>query len=126
MQLLCPEAWQQELVCLLCEEPSVLGLLQLLQQLPGIAWPQQQQQECAEAQDAGCSSLPGTDAAADKQHSQEDLTWPGLEEWCQPGWHDAAPSSTTAPEGPAQEAHRRTNQLLTQDTSAVSVVRFVV
>ena len=45
LQLLCPQPWQQRVVLLLVEEPSVLGMLKLLQQLPGLALQADQQHQ---------------------------------------------------------------------------------
>lgn len=84
LQLLCPEAWQQELVCLLAQEPSVLGLVQLLQQLPGLSLRQQQDSPAHKA--CTTAELPGTGAtaaAADAVSSAAALTWPDPEEWGQ-------------------------------------------
>lgn len=84
LQLLCPEAWQRELVCLLAQEPSVLGLIQLLQQLPGLALRQQQDSPAHKA--CTTAEVPGagaTAAAADAISSAAALTWPDPEEWGQ-------------------------------------------
>jgi hypothetical protein len=85
-QLLCPQPWQQQLVATLAQEPSLLGLLQLLQQLPGVAdcrsqQPQQLQQLGARALGAAGDSTDGDGLLLD---------WPGASEWGQAAGNETA------------------------------------
>lgn len=89
LQLLCPQLWQQQLVCLLVREPSVLDLLLLLQQLPGLAVQQQQQHLSQQARGGGAVSNMQTNAddgadAASLWSSEELLSWPNPREWGRP------------------------------------------
>jgi hypothetical protein len=73
LQLLCPQDWQQCLARQLVQQPSAVGLLQLLQQLPGLHWP-------AEAESRR-QQQPAPAAAAAAAAST--LSWPAEDEWCQ-------------------------------------------
>lgn len=91
LQLLCPQPWQQQLVCLLAREPSVLDLLLLLQQMPGLAVQQQQQHLSQQARGGDAVSTMQTDAedgaaadAANLWSSEELLSWPNPREWGRP------------------------------------------
>jgi hypothetical protein len=93
LQLLCPQPWQRQLVCLLAQEPSEHGLLLLLRQLPGIAVHQQQQQQQQAGSDAAMATdmqiaaavaAAVIDGAGSAWSCQDLLTWPDLQEWGQP------------------------------------------
>jgi hypothetical protein len=89
LQLLCPQPWQQQLVCLLVQEPSVLDLLLLLQQLPGLAVRQQQRKQATGGDVVPMQTDAGHGADDDAEagscwSSEELLSWPDPREWVQP------------------------------------------
>jgi hypothetical protein len=101
LQLLCPQPWQRRLVCLLAKEPSELGLLLLLRQLPGIAVHQQQQQQAAsgaamatdmQMDAAAASAVAVADGAGSAWSCEDLLAWPDLQEWGQPATVQLTPS----------------------------------
>lgn len=118
-ELLCPQPWQQQLVLVLAQEPSLLGLLQLLQQLPGIAWPKHKEQQQQHAPDKAVAmdvDCPGAAAGGGGLWASSEAlsSWPGAQEWGQGACVETAATG-------AQHQHQHQQQSVQHDASKVSV-----